>query len=122
MDIQQLLSMRPSGIKEKYSARNPILEDGGNDRLPSHRPLIGIYQPDSPFTLGDIIRDYLDNPKKWCIHDHPSPSGRPGNPKLLVAVVEGQIIPKGQLRVEHIRYAFGGTVNYQEIVDVYNSS
>ena len=121
MEIQQLLTMKPYEIKYHYGARNPILEEGGNDRLPSSIPIVKSYPPSHSATLGDIL-EYLSSPPKWCIHDHPDPSGRSGNPKLLVAVVGGQIIPKGQLRVENIRYAFGGAVNYQEIVESYNSN
>ena len=110
-----LLPKKPPEIAEMYNARNPILECS-DDLLPFSVPIVKSY----PLVdLGGVIND-LGCPLEWCIHDHPNPSGRPGNPRLLIAVVKSQIIPRGQLKVEDIRYAFGGAMNYQEIVDAYN--
>ena len=122
MTISQLLTMTPPEIEEYYKVISPILEVGGNGTLPSRMPIVKSYTHAvvGSITLKEIL-EYLSNPQKWCIHHHTNPSGRPGNPKLIVATVNNKIIPKGQLRVDDIRYAFGGAVNYKEIVDSYNS-
>lgn len=115
MDIDQLLLMNAFEIRNHFGNRLLILESGGDDSLPSTNLI------DNTRTLGDVLES-LGNPLKWCIYQRESHEiqGPQGDSKLLVAVVEGQIIPKGQLRLEHIRYAFGGAVDYQKIVDAYN--
>ncbi len=116
MDITELLSMKTTEIAQGYGSRNPILEEGGDNRLPSTILITKTFRPGT--TLQGIIQ-FLSKPQKWCIYDYPNPSEW-ADPRLLVAVVDDLIIPKGQLRVKDIRYAFGGCVDYQKVVDTFN--
>ena len=114
LDMDCLLAMTGTGIQSLLGL-HPILEVGGN-QLPSTMPLARR----GARTLKTELH-YLGNPPRWCIYRYLDKIEPEGTPWLGLAVVDDRVIPKGDLRVEDIRHAFRGGVNYQKIVEAYNT-